>query len=493
MRRAFALAVLASACAEHKPASNDAPALSLGTPSASTSNATSNATSTPTSNANANAKSDADDGAPRVWAKSRYVKVQPEPSTKGKWIGYLWVGGSARLKSTEPILTEPRAGRQSRPLGPSSGCPAWYGVEPRGYVCVDGEKATLDKNDPIVAALRSHAPHLSSPWPYFYGESKGLRRHKTLHDYPTPTWPASLMDTRSTLEPRSTVAWTNELEADGTSWLWTSDLAFVRKDRVRQFPRVEFKGVHLGTNAEATLPIAFMKRIAHTKYKVDDDDRMTATKDTWPRLGWVKLTGNTRKAGGLTFWEVDPPAGGTSGQGDNAAWLDARDAAIVQASPAPEGTQHHTWIEVAALQGWMIAYENDTPVFATLVSAGKLGAAKPDQRHDPPQPAATTPIGTFRIKEKFVTTTLQSGLDDGTDFIHSEVPWSQHFYDKYLLHTAYWHDQWGEGRSGGCVNLSPTDARWLFEWTEPRVPDGWHAMRAGESDEDSATLVVIHP
>jgi hypothetical protein len=381
----------------------------------------------------------------------------------------LWVGGSARLKSSEPILTKP-----------SSGCPAWYGVEPRGYVCVDGEKATLDKSDPIVVALRSHAPDLASPWPYFYGESKGLRRHRTLHDYPTPAWPASLMETRPTLEPRSTVAWTNELDADGTSWLWTSDLAFVRKDRVHTFPRFEFKGVRLG--GDVTLPIAFMKRIAHTKYKVDDGERMMATKDTWPRLAWVKLTGNSRKAGGLTFWETT----------EAGVWLDARDAAIVQASPPPEGMQHHTWIDVAALQGWLVAYENDTPVFATLVSAGKLGAAKPDPHREPAQPAATTPIGQFRVKEKFVTTTLQSGLDDGTDFIHSEVPWSQHFYDKYLLHTAYWHDQWGEGRSGGCVNLSPTDAKWLFEWSEPRVPDGWHAVRSGEGDEDPATLVVIH-
>jgi hypothetical protein len=79
------------------------------------------------------------------------------------------------------------------------------------------------------------------------------------------------------------------------------------------------------------------------------------------------------------------------------------------------------------------------------------------------------------------------------------VPWSQRFYDKYLLHTAYWHDQWGEGHSGGCVNLSPVDAKWLFAWTEPKVPDGWHAVRGlegsgtGTGDDKPATLVVIHP
>ena len=49
----------------------------------------------------------------------------------------------------------------------------------------------------------------------------------------------------------------------------------------------------------------------------------------------------------------------------------------------------------------------------------------------------------------------------------------------YALHAAYWHDQFGEPMSGGCVNLSVADARWLFEWTAPAVPAGWHGVRSG--------------
>jgi len=182
---------------------------------------------------------------------------------------------------------------------------------------------------------------------------------------------------------------------------------------------------------------------------------------------------------------------------EDGVWIDARDAAIIapDASAVPQGP-HPTWIEVAALQGWLVAYEGDAAVYATMISAGKLGAARPEADEaggDAHQPPATTPIGTFRIREKLRTATLQSDLDDGTEFVHAEVPWSQRFYDKYLLHTAYWHDQWGEGHSGGCVNLSPVDARWLFEWTEPKVPQGWHAVRTLDGDEAPATLVVIHP
>jgi hypothetical protein len=43
------------------------------------------------------------------------------------------------------------------------------------------------------------------------------------------------------------------------------------------------------------------------------------------------------------------------------------------------------------------------------------------------------------------------------------------------------------------VNLSPTDAKWLFGWTEPRLPEGWHSVRSSDGDDEPATIVVIHP
>jgi hypothetical protein len=48
------------------------------------------------------------------------------------------------------------------------------------------------------------------------------------------------------------------------------------------------------------------------------------------------------------------------------------------------------------------------------------------------------------------------------------------FYAKdFALHTAYWHDRFGNTRSHGCVNLSPIDARTLYFWSDPQVPMGW--------------------
>jgi lipoprotein-anchoring transpeptidase ErfK/SrfK len=59
------------------------------------------------------------------------------------------------------------------------------------------------------------------------------------------------------------------------------------------------------------------------------------------------------------------------------------------------------------------------------------------------------------------------------------VPYIQYFQDGYALHAAYWHDQFGQPKSHGCINLAPLDARWLFFFTKPDLPLGWHGvMRA---------------
>ncbi|MCC6526938.1 MAG: L,D-transpeptidase, partial [Polyangiaceae bacterium] len=52
-----------------------------------------------------------------------------------------------------------------------------------------------------------------------------------------------------------------------------------------------------------------------------------------------------------------------------------------------------------------------------------------------------------------------------------------------------WHDDFGRARSHGCVNLAPIDAAWLFGWTTPGVPEGWHAAMSLKG----GTIVYIHP
>ena len=41
----------------------------------------------------------------------------------------------------------------------------------------------------------------------------------------------------------------------------------------------------------------------------------------------------------------------------------------------------------------------------------------------------------------------------------------------------------------GCVNLSLADARWLFDWTSPLVPEGWHTVTPTRSMLPTAVLI----
>lgn len=116
--------------------------------------------------------------------------------------------------------------------------------------------------------------------------------------------------------------------------------------------------------------------------------------------------------------------------------------------------------------------------------AGAKGApSKPD-----PKGAASAPAKVPRKGDGEYGVTKRRG--EGT-FQLRDVPYIQYFESGYALHAAYWHDVFGTPRSHGCVNLSPVDAHRVFLFTDPPVPDGWHAINTGE-ELGQGTVVIIH-
>ena len=35
------------------------------------------------------------------------------------------------------------------------------------------------------------------------------------------------------------------------------------------------------------------------------------------------------------------------------------------------------------------------------------------------------------------------------------------------IHSTFWHNNFGEPSSHGCVNAAPDDAKWIFRWANP--------------------------
>ncbi len=141
-------------------------------------------------------------------------------------------------------------------------------------------------------------------------------------------------------------------------------------------------------------------------------------------------------------------------------WIEQRQIGLVKRSPVPAGIgPEEKWIDVNLYEQTLAAYEGDQMVFATLISSGL--------------PAWQTPSGLFRIWAK-VGLAKMSGREGYPDSYYLEkVPWTMYFNKDVALHGAYWHDRFGTRRSHGCVNLSPADAHWLFEWTAPKTGSNW--------------------
>ncbi len=120
-------------------------------------------------------------------------------------------------------------------------------------------------------------------------------------------------------------------------------------------------------------------------------------------------------------------------------------------STTPTG-QGERWIDVNLSTQRLQAYEGDRAVYSALVSTGT--ARYP------------TPTGTFRIQRKYRYDDMAGGSRARGDYYYlPNVPHAQYFYAGYSLHGTYWHNNFGTRMSHGCINLSQTDAAWLFNWT----------------------------
>jgi lipoprotein-anchoring transpeptidase ErfK/SrfK len=139
-----------------------------------------------------------------------------------------------------------------------------------------------------------------------------------------------------------------------------------------------------------------------------------------------------------------------------------------------EADEH--WIHIDLSEQVLVAYEGDRPVFATLVSTGKT--------------PGMTPVGVHRIQIKHIATSMRDQPVEDEAYSIDDVPWTQYFAGSIALHGAFWHAGFGLVRSHGCVNLSPADARWLFGFTEPQLPAGWHAYAPLGRGEQGSPVVV---
>lgn len=97
------------------------------------------------------------------------------------------------------------------------------------------------------------------------------------------------------------------------------------------------------------------------------------------------------------------------------------------------------------------AYENGILVYEAIGSMGL--------------PATPTVMGNFTVQRKVRSQTMS-----GPGYWLPNVEWVVYFYQGYALHGAYWHNNFGQPMSHGCVNLTNDDAQWFYNFVDIGTP-----------------------
>ena len=143
------------------------------------------------------------------------------------------------------------------------------------------------------------------------------------------------------------------------------------------------------------------------------------------------------------------------------AYLLRQDVYTWNAQPLPERVEEDDiWVDVDIEQQILAVMQGEEPLFLTLISSAKA--------------EFETPLGIYAVYKKSLAWDLASKPDAEDEVYYLEqVPWVMHYYPRYALHTAFWHDQFGIPSSHGCINLSPKDAAYVFDYLNPELPSGW--------------------
>jgi hypothetical protein len=475
---------------------------------------------------------------PKLAPLALSVPVLARPELDAPPVGYLRLG-SRVARSVDPVSTAECAG-------------GWYAVRPVGFVCA-GESATLDLEQALVRAIDVE-PDRRKPMPYAYAfvravapnylrvptaaeqAEKEMRLDRHLRNWKKFQQEWDALDVGANDVPLDEAGYANGPIPDHAKPLGPSErfggdgsdeVPFWLASGKRTIPNVSsFKAPHYAIMADRIKRHAGVALIGsfvgpaesnHRRFAISTDARLIPADKLKAGSGSPFHGTDIRETGlpiafaytaGATSWSIEPslergealahrqalPLSGKQRRVGGHKMVETRDGrwlrsddlkTAVRPSKLPwYATGSRRWIYVSLISQTLVLYEGNRPVYATLTSTGRDGMGDPKK-------TLSTPQGTFRIYQKHVTTTMDSEVAD-KEFELRDVPWVMYFDGGYALHGAYWHDDFGRPRSHGCINLSPIDARIVFEWSSPDVPQHWHGAYAGD-DFGEGTIVQVGP
>lgn len=236
----------------------------------------------------------------------------------------------------------------------------------------------------------------------------------------------------------------NAINLGTEGWIQIADGRWIEESRATAANPSYFRGVTFTENT--VTPFAWvldLSRIYVSRYPGGEWDSSTGR---WiDRYERVNIYATAYDEEGWRWYMIGPNQ-----------WVEQRFVAKVTPVTRPEGVSGK-WIAVDLYEQTLVAYEDDTPVFATLVSSGMDGTE--------------TNEGLFNIWARMPSDPMSGATGAPGAYALQTVPWVMYFDGGISLHGSYWHDLFGYRQSHGCVNLTISDARWIFQWTGEDTPD----------------------
>ncbi len=213
---------------------------------------------------------------------------------------------------------------------------------------------------------------------------------------------------------------------------------YIRADRVSRVTPSRFEG--LAFSRTPARPFGWV--ISGTFSRTAPGDEAPFSDHWLARLSVVQVFRSV-EIDGLTWYMVGPDE-----------WVEQRLLALVFPDPTrPAGVQGERWISVNLYEQTVAAYDQGQLVYAALASTGRQGT--------------WTQPGVFQVWARLERDDMSGGLAEYDSFYYLEdVPWVLYYDQARALHGTYWHAQFGYPSSRGCVNLTPTDARWFFQFAQ---------------------------
>lgn len=443
---------------------------------------------------------------PKLQVVKRGAKVWEKPG--GAEIGELLVGGAVS--------------RSPDTLSPTDACPAgYYAVRPKGFVCSD-ERVS------VTPGSAAREPDLDHALPYRYGranattplyarvptpdeqlasepalgkhlakadksataalhtgsndvpvdergvatggaamskasqgaDSRGRRTRGSFFEFnegPAPTNGGG--DAVATvLRKGSAVAISATFMANGPAGARRfgvlPDGAILPVDRLDPILGSVFHGIDL--TKEVQLPVAFVLRNEVCPYRIANAKATRLEDEEVDKRTPVELTNKWREIDHVRYEETK----------DGNFFREKDIIKVVKRTKFPDFVVGDTkWIDVSLALQTLTLYEGRKPIYVTMISSGEgpLGD---------PLTTPATQMGTFKISKKSVYGDVDA-KESKEAFDLLAAPWALDFAPGYALRGAFWTENMGEAHAYHSINLSPIDARRVYQWVGGEVPVGW--------------------